>query len=206
MSCEKYIEMISQEIDGELAQNHSLQLMSHLAQCADCKKSYGQTLRLQEMVFEDKLNSATIEIPSNFSKNVIRRIEKEAPPAPQNEQTELKPLSSFFDRFLPKAQPFFLKPAFSWSFAAMTALIISFAFLNNASDNTQRQALLDAKGIEPKVIASKDIVENEADKDSINYYVERHSEVNHKSIKRPASRKVKAVIPVIYRNAGKRSR
>lgn len=54
MSCKKYLEMISEEVDGELGESGSLLLMRHLVACDGCREEYSSGFRLRNMIAEER--------------------------------------------------------------------------------------------------------------------------------------------------------
>jgi len=74
MSCEKYREMISAGLDGELSQNDELSLREHLASCSDCRRLADELASMSEM---NKTMPAAV-MPEEIE-NRIKRYTVEAP-------------------------------------------------------------------------------------------------------------------------------
>lgn len=177
MDCIKYLEMISEEIDGELEEQRSLTLMRHLVSCGDCLQEYKTTFRIGDMLKEESLNVPLL-VPEGFSKNIVNLLESEI----SNQVDEIAmperktpPVTekgfSIFNIF-----PVMSKPVMQISFAISLIFIVSISMLYNKSttDVSTGSSLLNAKKLEPTSI-EKRVVSKEEYKGELNYYVKRHT-------------------------------
>ena len=73
MSCEKYLEMISDEVDAELQESESLSLMRHLVLCSDCRNEYSDNLKLKVIIKEELIYSPVL-VPNGFSAKIVASI------------------------------------------------------------------------------------------------------------------------------------
>ena len=55
MNCEKALELISAELDGELTQQERAELQAHLDACPDCRETYAQLHELDAALQESEL-------------------------------------------------------------------------------------------------------------------------------------------------------
>ena len=59
MNCEKALELISAELDGELTQQERAELQAHLDACPDCRETYAQLHELDAALQESELEPPT---------------------------------------------------------------------------------------------------------------------------------------------------
>ena len=69
--CEKYIELISCLVDGELSEEQEAELRAHIGVCPECKRVYEAFAG-----FSDALEADIAEVPEGLAKGVMYRIEK----------------------------------------------------------------------------------------------------------------------------------
>lgn len=79
MTCDRYIELMSSEIDAELTESETLDLRKHLENCPECAKLYA-TMRLQNARL---VAARALEKPSDLREAIRRRIGLCEPPARQ---------------------------------------------------------------------------------------------------------------------------
>ena len=178
MDCIEYLEMISEEIDGELKEDRSLTLMRHLVVCEDCLQEYKALFRIGDMLKEESLHIPLL-VPEGFSKKIVNILDSEVSPnVAEIEITERRtppPIEKGFSIF--NLFPAMSKPVMQLSFAMSLILVISLSLLYNNKTTTDvptGPSLLNAKKIEPKSI-EKTVVAKEEDKGELNYYVKRHT-------------------------------
>ena len=75
--CDKYMEMASAHLDGELSREETRELLEHLEQCAECRRFY-ETIKM----FSDE--TGVSEAPEGFAEGVMNALrpaegEKAAP-------------------------------------------------------------------------------------------------------------------------------
>ena len=72
MNCEKALELISAELDGELTQQERAELQAHLDACPDCRETYAQLHELDAALQESEL-----EPPAALHDGVMQTIRRE---------------------------------------------------------------------------------------------------------------------------------
>ena len=72
MNCERALELISAELDGELAQQERADLQAHLDACPDCRETYAQLHELDAALKESEL-----EPPAALHDTVMQTIRRE---------------------------------------------------------------------------------------------------------------------------------
>ena len=72
MNCEKALELISAELDGELTQQERAELQAHLDACPDCRETYAQ---LHEL--DAALKDSELEPPAALHDTVMQTIRRE---------------------------------------------------------------------------------------------------------------------------------
>ena len=72
MTCDKALELMSAELDGELTKEETAALQAHLDECPDCRASYAQ---LRDM--DAFLKEAAYEPPAALHTNVMRTVRQE---------------------------------------------------------------------------------------------------------------------------------
>lgn len=82
MDCDKYLELMSAALDGELTAEDRRQLDSHLAVCPECAQLYqnlsGQTAALREL---------DCEVPADLKQRIMNNL-----PAQEKSETKIKPV------------------------------------------------------------------------------------------------------------------
>jgi hypothetical protein len=177
MSCEKYLEMISDEVDAELKEGDSLFLMRHLVSCRDCRNEYKESLKLKDLLKEE-LSFSPVIVPSDFSSKVFGIIE--STPATELARQVLyekrrESLSAILEglrRFFPLNAPSFALPL-----AASLLMVISIGFYYKTSpeDTSPGYVLTDAKKIDAKIIKAKAAPSSVIENDEFAYYANSHS-------------------------------
>jgi len=181
MSCNEYVQLISEEIDGEIEESKALFLMRHLVICDYCRNEYNSTLGLQCLIKEDIVNSR-IDIPADFPEKVMSIIESGAESDIGLQGITAGHQSNSRPGIFEKLKDVFTlpAPALSWSLAASFALALSlsFALLYNPStqNNFPTVQLTNAKVIEAKVLEAANSAGVEEDEDEFNYYVKQHAQ------------------------------
>ena len=51
--CEKYIELMSQMLDGELSEEQTSELRAHIASCEDCRKAFDAFTSVSEALSDE---------------------------------------------------------------------------------------------------------------------------------------------------------
>ncbi|NCC68004.1 MAG: hypothetical protein EOM14_07380, partial [Clostridia bacterium] len=69
--CEKYIELISRLVDGELSKEQEAELRAHIDVCPECRRVYDAFSAIS-----DALGSDIAEVPEGLAKGVMYRIGK----------------------------------------------------------------------------------------------------------------------------------
>lgn len=69
-NCEKYQDLISEELDGELSEAEKADLYAHLGQCENCRRYRDALLSV-----EDALANDLVEPPVTLAKSVMARVE-----------------------------------------------------------------------------------------------------------------------------------
>ena len=64
--CEKYIELMSQMLDGELSEEQTSELRAHIASCEDCRKAFDAFTSVSEA-----LSDELCEPPEMLAKGVM---------------------------------------------------------------------------------------------------------------------------------------
>ncbi len=79
--CDKYLEMLSQYLDGELPESEQAALREHLDNCPECQSYYDAFLKISHAMDE-------VEAPAGFSERVMSAVRsvQEAAPAPTEEK------------------------------------------------------------------------------------------------------------------------
>ena len=72
MNCERALELISAELDGELTQQERAELQAHLDACPDCRETYAQLHELDAALQESEL-----EPPAALYDGVMQTIRRE---------------------------------------------------------------------------------------------------------------------------------
>lgn len=181
MDCSKYLDMVSEEIDGELEESKSLFLMRHLVICSSCRNEYEQAFSLQSMFLQDPKFSVSLRIPTEFSKKVIKRIEDESALMKSTVREEaaisLPVAETLFSRMTKRS--FSFGSTVSWAAIASLFLIISltFTYTDTHLIPPVTSALLDAKKLKSEVVKAENVSGSRFDReDEIDYYLNRHSE------------------------------
>lgn len=177
MSCDKYLETISDEVDGELKEGDSLFLMRHLVLCRDCRNEYRESLKLKDLLKEE-LSFSPVIVPSDFSSKIVGIIEGApvAEPATQAlHEKRVGPLSAIIEvlrHLFPLNAPSFALPL-----AASLLMIISIGFYYKTSpeDVSSGYVLTDAKNIDAKIIKAKVAPSSAIENDKFDYYANSHS-------------------------------
>ena len=182
MDCSESLELITDDVDGELIESRSLDLMRHLVKCDGCRSEYSELLSLSEML-SDSAPDFPMEVPENFSTKVMALIADEIDVSEQR-SNDVVPNRGVFEDFLDKARAItFPSPSLSWSFAASLMLVASLTFFYNGNNSgmSPQQMMTDAKVIKAQVLkrvstsatGRADSAAGRADSD-FNYYVKRH--------------------------------
>jgi len=165
MECTEYIEIVSEEIDGELPEKKALSLMRHMLGCEGCRREYEAIGRLQSFMAEDKNLSRQISIPDDFSAKVTSIIEKEQMAGLERSAGRESIYFGHLLSYLRQLRPF-QRPALSWSLATAAAVMVTASFLyHNAGQKlpggTQTAFAPDQKGSKvaglPKAAGSPEI-------------------------------------------------
>ena len=211
MSCEKYHEMISDEVDAELKEGDSLFLMRHLVLCRDCRNEYRESLKLKDLLKEE-LSFSPVIVPPDFSSKIIGIIEN-APAAELAAQGfygkrsgGLSAIVEGLRRFLPINAPSFALPL-----AASVFMVISIGFyyetpLRNMGREYALTELksIDAKSIDAKIIRAGAASSGAAGNDEFAYYAKSHSSaVQRTSLDRSIGSKRGGIIYAGYISGGR---
>lgn len=70
MDCEKYLEIMSAMIDGEVSEDEQKELMLHIKNCKACKSAYDAFTAISAELSE------LVEAPENLCKNVMSEVKK----------------------------------------------------------------------------------------------------------------------------------
>lgn len=183
MSCEKYQEMISDEVDAELKEGDSLFLMRHLVLCRDCRNEYRESLKLKDLLKEE-LSFSPVIVPSDFSSKIIGIIESAtaaelaAQGLYEKRRGGLSSIVEGLRRLIPINVPSFALPL-----AASLLMIISIGFYYNTSseDFGPGYVLTDAKNIDAKIITAKAALSSAIESDEFAYYANTHSNAVQRS-------------------------
>lgn len=85
MDCDKYLELMSAALDGELSAEERRELDSHLAVCPDCAQLYqnlsGQTAVMREL---------DCEVPADLKERIMSNLPKQEQPAKQGKVSHWK--------------------------------------------------------------------------------------------------------------------
>ncbi|MDT8317264.1 MAG: hypothetical protein RQ824_04645 [bacterium] len=183
MSCEKYLEMISDEVDAELKEGDSLFLMRHLVLCRDCRNEYRESLKLKELLKEE-LSFSPVIVPSDFSSKIVSIIESDtateltAQGLYEKGRGGLSAVLEGLRRFSPLNAP-----SFSLPLAASLLMIISvgFYYKTTSEDVNAGYVLTDAKDIDAKIIKANLSSSSAVENDEFAYYAKSHSNAVHQS-------------------------
>lgn len=175
MDCSEYLDMISDEIDGELGEARALNLMRHLVQCDGCRSEYSELLSLSDII-KSSAPDFPSPVPSQFSANVMALIETEVSPAREvfsHTPAKGNILGGFWDKVGTLSFP---TPSLSWSFAASLMLIVSLTFFYDGTgkDLSSPQMMTDAKVIKAQVLKQVSMTAGRGESD-LNYYVKKHA-------------------------------
>ncbi len=80
MECEKYRDLISLYIDGEINENDEKELLEHLENCPLCRKEFEELKAITDML--GKIEEA--ELPENFHTEVMTAIKAQSSPIKKN--------------------------------------------------------------------------------------------------------------------------
>lgn len=206
MSCEKYLEMISDEVDAELKEGDSLFLMRHLVLCQDCRNEYRESLKLKELLKEE-LSFSPVIVPSGFSSKIVGIIEG-APGAElaaqgfyEKRRGGLSVILEGLRRFSPHNAPSFALPL-----AASLLMIISIGFYYKTAPEKfgQGYILTDAKNIDAKIVKVKAAPSSAIENDEFAYYANSHSNaVQRTSLDSSIGSKRGGVIYAGYASSGR---
>ncbi len=206
MSCEKYLEMIFDEVDAELKEGDSLFLMRHLVSCRDCRNEYKETLKLKDLLKEE-LSFSPVIVPTDFSSKIVGIIES-APATGlarqvlyEEKRGSLSAILEGLRRFSPLNVPSFAMPL-----AASLLMIVSLSFYYNTSpeDAGPGYLLTDAKNIDAKIIKAKAAPSSAIENDGFAYYANSHSNaVQRTSLDNSIGGKRGGVIYAGYASSGR---
>jgi len=206
MSCEKYLEMISDEVDAELKEGDSLFLMRHLVSCRDCRNEYRESLKLKELLKEE-LSFSPVIVPSDFSSKIVGIIGNANVTGLSTQSLYEKgrgSLSAVLEglrRFSPINAPPFALPL-----AASLLMIISIGFYYKIFPENldQGYVLTDAKNIDAKIITAEAVSSKAIENDEFAYYANSHSNaVQQTSLDRSIGSKRGGVIYAGYVSRGR---
>ena len=177
MGCEKYLELISDEVDAELKEGDSLFLMRHLVLCRDCRNEYRESLRLRELLKEE-LSFSPVVVPAGFSSKIVSLIEDGAAEELAGQglhdkrREKLSAVIEGLRRLFPVHAPSFALPL-----AASLLMIISIGLYYNTSpeDSGRGYVLTDAKNIEANIIEARAVSSKTGENDEFAYYAKSHS-------------------------------
>jgi len=175
MECSEYLEIMSDEVDGELVESSSLTLMRHLVQCDGCRSEYSQLLSLSEIVNASS-PQFPLEIPSHFTANVMALIEKESISIQEvspNVEVKRDVFGELFHRIKEISFP---SPSLSWSFSASLILVVALTFFYRGNDSglSPQQMMTDAKVIKARVLKRTNVTASANAGNDLNYYVKKH--------------------------------
>lgn len=194
MTCDKYLDMALEEIDGELEESRSLLLMRHLVSCESCRIYYEKHSRLFDMMKEDVAGDL-IAVPESFSSSVMAGIEL----GDLQISAVSNSSASLASKIISRIKSIRLVPASLYPVAALSAvLIVVVAGLRY--DNTDVKSnppitLSNAMAIKA-VSIDKKVLKPESDKDELAYYLSRHEAKTYSSKGRSISRNTN----IIYTN------
>jgi hypothetical protein len=183
MSCEKYLEMISEEVDAELKESDSLFLMRHLVLCRDCRNEYRDSLKLKDLLSEE-LSFSPVFVPTGFSTKIIDIIEKapveaaEAPALPEKKRGGLTDLIGNLRPLFPVQVPSFALPLAA---SLLIAVSVAFYYTTSPQDINSGYALTDAKNIDAKIIKTASLPLNGGEEDEFGYYAKKHVSAAHRT-------------------------
>ena len=177
MSCEKYLEMISDEVDAELKEGDSLFLMRHLVLCRDCRNEYNDNLKLKNILKEELIH-APVFVPTGFSAKIVGIIEKTSPAElvqsslPAKKRPNLTGLIEGIKGLFPASAPPFALPL-----AASLLMVISLSLYYKTTPEgvDSGYVLTDAKNIDAKLIKAEAASLGQVGNDEFAYYADRHS-------------------------------
>ena len=175
MSCEKYLEMISDEVDAELQESESLSLMRHLVLCSDCRNEYSDNLKLKVIIKEELIYSPVL-VPNGFSAKIVDSIENSPlhhsqPPLPVKIPSSLSGLLAGIKGIFPANVPSFALPL-----AASLLMVVSLGFYYKSSPDATKSGyvMTDAKDIDAKLIRASAEPFSGKQGDEFAYYSNRH--------------------------------
>ena len=183
MSCEKYLEMISDEVDTELKESESLFLMRHLVLCRDCRNEYSDNLKLKDILKEELIH-APVFVPTGFSAKVVDIIEKNSPAdlvessLLARERPNLSGLIEGIKGLFPANAPSFALPLAA---SLLMAISLSLYYKTSPEGTDSGYVLTDAKNIDAKVIETKAASLSQVEDDEFAYYADRHSNAVHQA-------------------------
>ncbi len=190
MACGEYLEMISAGLDSELEETRELFLMRHLVICGDCRGEYEENLRLKEMLSGGHY-TLQAEVPAGFSARLTDLIEMHHLPDERLDPLEGEEELFFDEPLAPKRSGASGSGAFfKWAIAASLVLTVSAVALYDGEETAplQKQALLDAKELKPRVLKSEHSERPDNRDRELNYYIDRHSETVYSSPAKTANR------------------
>ena len=78
MACERFIELMMASLDGEICAEERVELESHLAECAECRREFKELSKLADLVGEIELPKPSQEDMMKYWPSVYAKIERGA--------------------------------------------------------------------------------------------------------------------------------
>ncbi len=183
MSCGKYLEMISSEVDAELKESESLFLMRHLVLCRDCRNEYSDNLKLKD-ILKEEISLAPVFVPTGFSAKIVDIIENTSPAdlvqpsLPARKRPNLTGLIEGIKGLFPANAPSFALPLAA---SLLMAISLSLYYKTSPEGTDSGYVLTDAKNIDAKLIKAKVAFLGQVGNDEFAYYADRHSNAVHQA-------------------------